>query len=216
MTFRTVWGWMLAVSTVLSAGISPAADWTLVPGLRAGPITGNTSEADLQALYGPENLVPAEIEIGEGLTEPGTVLFPHDPRKKAEIFWIGPDRKKIKALRITEENTIWKTSRGLTIGTSLKALSRLNQRPLRLVGFAWDYGGTIVDCNGGGLKELGTHVSGGLEGRTLILRVSPDPKWRGSHEYGSVKGDREFSSDHPAMKKMNPTVYSITMGFGSI
>ena len=209
-------GRVLAAVSILSMGISPAADWTLVPGLRAGPITGNTGEAELRTLYGQENVVPAEIELGEGLTEPGTVLFPNDPRRKAEILWVSRDRDRIKTLRITEENTLWKTSRGVTIGTSLKALRRLNQRRLTLVGFAWDYGGTIVDCNGGRLKELGTHASGGLEGRTLILRVSPDQRWRGSREYGSVKGDRQFSSDHPAMRRMNPTVYSMTMGFGPI
>jgi hypothetical protein len=207
---------VLAAVSVLSLGISPAADWTLVPGLRAGPMTGNTSEAELGALYGQQNVVPSEIELGEGLTERGTVLFPDDPRRKAEILWVSRDRRKIRTLRITEKGTLWKTDRGVTIGTSLKALSRLNQRPLTLVGFAWDYGGTIVDCNGGSLKELGTHASGGLEGRTLVLRVSPDQRWRGSREYGSVTGDREFSSDHPAMKEMNPIVYSMTMGFGPI
>lgn len=209
-------GRVLAAVSILSMGISPAADWTLVPGLRAGPVTGTTGEAELRTLYGQENVVPAEIELGEGLTEPGTVLFPNDPKRKAEILWVSRDRDKIKTLRITEENTLWKTSRGVTIGTSLKALRRLNQRRLTLVGFAWDYGGTIVDCNGGRLKELGTHASGGLEGRTLILRVSPDQRWRGSREYGSVKGDRQFSSDHPAMRRMNPAVYSMTMGFGPI
>jgi len=214
VTPGAVLAWILAAGGVLSTGISPAADWTLVPGLRGGPITGTASEAELQALYGRENVVPAEIDVGEGRTEPGTVLFPDDPRKKAEIFWIGPDRTRIRALRITGENTLWKTSRGITTGTSLKELRRLNRRRLTLVGFGWDYGGTIVDCNGGDLKELGTHAGGGLEGRTLLLRVSPDPKWRGSREYGSVKGDRNYSSDHPAMKTMNPTVYELTMLFG--
>lgn len=213
-TTRAGLGWILTAAGLLGTGTSPAADWTLVPGLRAGPITEKTSESDLRTIFGEANVVSSDIGVGEGFTEPGTILFPDDPGKRAEILWVRGDRTKIKILRITEKGTVWKTDRGVTIGTSLSTLRRINERPLTLLGFAWDYGGSIVDCNGGVLKELGTQADRGSAGRTLILRVSPGPEWRGTREYGSVKGDRDFSSDNPAMKKMNPTVYEMTLRFG--
>ena len=66
--------WLLPVRT----GQEPQSDWLLVPGERVGPVQANTSEADLQRLFGRANVVPTTFSIGEGEQRPGTIVFPND------------------------------------------------------------------------------------------------------------------------------------------
>lgn len=155
----------------------------------------------------------SDIAVGEGFTEPGTVLFPEDSDKTLFILWNGPSRRGPKEIRIRGEKTIWKTNKGITLGTSLKKIEEINGKPFVLAGFGWDYEGTVIHCNGGELKELGTDLDAGIQSRTLILQLNPDYRLRQSPEYGSVLGDRYFQSDHPAMKKLNPKVYEIIVSF---
>lgn len=191
-----------------------AGDLIIVPGKRAGPITRDASEQKLIRILGMENAKPSEIDVGEGFTEPGTVLFPNDPTKTAFVLWQDTAIRKLPAtIWIRNRETLWRTDKGITIGTSLKTLQELNGKPLTLAGFAWDYEGTILDCNGGHLKELGMQASKELEGRTLILRLAPDSDLQGTPEYESVCGDGSFSSDNAAMKKLNPRVYEMIVQF---
>jgi hypothetical protein len=101
----------------------------------------------------------------------------------------------------------WRTGEGITIGTPLSKIEALNRRPFRLLGFAWDYGGTVVSWSDGALQRWAG------SGR-LILRLEPDQTGTALPEYLQVQGDREFSSAHPAMRKLNPTVYQMILEFG--
>jgi hypothetical protein len=38
----------------------------------------------------------------------------------------------------------WKAAHGITLGTSLVQLERLNRHPFTLAGFGWDYGGRVL------------------------------------------------------------------------
>jgi hypothetical protein len=129
------------------------------------------------------------------------------------VLWTDETRTRPKSVSIGGEATIWKTESGISIGTPLTAIERLNKRPVSLAGFGWDYNGTILHSNGGFLKELGSETKVGLQGRTLVVRVMPDSEQIESNKaaYGLVAGDRDFSSDHPSMKKLNPKVYQIVV-----
>ena len=190
-----------------------AADWLIVPGVRVGAITRDTSESDLKKTYGEPEVLAADIDVGEGQTQAGTILFPSQKAKVLSLLWTDETRTHVAQVRINTEGTIWRTDEGITIGTPLRAIEQLNGRPVNLTGFGWDYSGTILDCNGGALKELGLETPTGIHGRILLIRVAPQPKWQGSPEYRMVLGDRTFKSDHAAMRKLNPTVYTVIVDF---
>ena len=200
---------LVIASTLCVEQSSLAADWLIVPGVRVGSITRDTSESDLKKTYGEAEVVAADIDIGEGQTQAGTILFPQQNAKVLNIFWTDETRTRVAKVRINTEGTKWRTNRGITIGTPLRAIEQLNGRPVDLAGFGWDYSGTIFDSNGGALKELGVQTPTGIHGRTLLIRVAPQPKWQGSPQYQMVLGDRTFKSDHASMRKLNPTVYTM-------
>ncbi len=206
---------MLLTVLVASAGPDAPDAWLIVPGVRAGAVTIATSERDLVELFGRENVIPSDIPIGEGLTVPGTLLFPQDSTRKLVVIWKGPDRQSVREVRVTEEGTLWSTDTGITIGTSLKEIERINQRPFRLSGFDWDYGGTVLDWSGGELAEFDRGTEGGSSGRNLILRLAPRDVPRNQPDYWKVKGSREFSSGHPSMQAFNPVVYELIARFNT-
>lgn len=79
-----------------------------------------------------------------------------------------------------------------------------------MAGFGFDYGGTVTDCARGRLRMLGcVDREGVVQGRLMVLRLSPSVQARAQPEYRQVLGDRIFSSGHPAMQKLNPSVYQI-------
>jgi len=52
-------------------------------------------------------------------------------------------------------------------------------------------------------------VKGERSGRTLVLRVEPDPGQRDSPAYQQALGDVELSSESDAMRALNPRVFSL-------
>jgi len=191
---------------------SPAAwaadvDWLIVPGERIGAITPASSEAELRQIYGDENVGEAEVNIGEGETETGTVLFDKDPERRIQILWSDPHSKSKPArIQIDEPRNRWKTREGIAIGTSLHELERMNGRPFTLTGFGWDYSGTVVDWDNGALEKFG-----GSWGR-IILRLYPEAGLPPDAP-DDLSGDRDIPSDQPSMQKLDPKVYQIIMQF---
>jgi hypothetical protein len=92
------------------------------------------------------------------------------------------------------------------MGTTLAAPDSLNERPISLFGFGWDYGGTTSSYNGGRLDSLWRLGSSG--GSAVHLRLAPD--WSAPQSLRSqVAGDRVYRSDDPAMRALNPHVFQI-------
>jgi hypothetical protein len=205
----------LAVVLILGAFARiEAQNWTIVPGQSVGPITGNSSEADLIKGFGRQNVKRVQVDVGEGETVPGTVIFPNDPRKRAYVLWRDTSaRRQPESVRINSRNTLWKTNRGITIGTSLKTIEQLNGGAFVLTGFAWDYSGTVLHSNGGRLSELGVEKGEEIEGRTLLLRLEPTSAGQRTAEYNAVLGDEKFLSDIAPMQKLDPRVYEIIVVF---
>jgi len=106
-----------------------------VPCVRAGPITRNTSESDLANTFGESQVVASDIDVGEGETQPGTILFPNENAKVLTVFGTDETRTHVAQVRIGAEGTNWKTDKGITIGTPLKVIEQLNGRPVNLAVF---------------------------------------------------------------------------------
>jgi len=197
----------------------PAKPWSIIPGVRVGPITNRTSESQIRALYGPENVRRKDIQLEEGASFPGTVVYPDDPEKTFIIRWRDPSFRNLpESVLFRGPHSIWKTDKGLSLGTSLKEIETINGKPFALYGFGWDYGGTVAGAESGILAELGKKEHDPLTVRSLILRLSEEIFSTGSvsitrEEFREITGERILRSDHPVMQKLNPRVDEMIVVF---
>ena len=203
-------------AVMMSAGAfqANAQNWQIVPGTSVGPITRSTSEKELIKIFGARNVKREAVDVGEGETQQGTILFPNDPQRKVFILWRdATTRQQPESVTIRDKNTLWKTDRGVTIGTTLKTIEELNGRAFVMTGFGWDYSGTVLHSNGGRMVELGTAPGEEIKDRTLLLRLETETSLQKSPEYNAVLGDANYFSDNPALRKLNPRVYEIIVNF---
>lgn len=185
--------------------------YQIIPGEKVGAITARTSEADLKKIYGSRNVQSGDVGLGEGETVPGTIIYPNDQRKRLEIAWKNTKlRKNPDFVQFSGDASLWKTSQGISLGTSLKTLERVNGKSFVLLGFGWDYAGTVVSWNGGKLARLMNK-----NGNLLTLRLSPQTSADNAlaEDGDSVDGDVEFSSKNKSMQKINPQVYFVIVNF---
>lgn len=188
-----------------SPPLKPAdPEWQITGRGSAGPLTAESSEAELRRHYGG-SVERTRIQLGEGETTPGAVLYPGDSLRRAEIVWHDTVKRSRPArLILRGSQSRWQAGPGISLGTSLQELERLNGRPFTLAGFGWDYGGVIVDWGGGALDSS-------LAGIKLYL--DPGPAQYESAPYSQVLGDRDYSSSLPAMQQLNPRVAQIFVDF---
>ena len=208
---------VVALSLTMAAMVAWAADWVIVPGQRAGPIDAAASEAKLVELYGARNVTREAFEVEPGVALPATVLFASDPTRRAVILWRNAEQRTApESVLIRGERSVWRTDKGITLGTPLAQLRRINGRPLTLLGFGSDVGGTILEGDGGAISELGAvGPAGSVVGRTLVLRVEPDPAQRDSPAYQRSIGNDQHSSESDAMRALNPRVYELIVDIAS-
>jgi hypothetical protein len=203
--------WVAAVAIALLLAIAPtwATDWVIVPGKRVGPIDAGASEAKLVELFGRGNVASEPFEVEPGVAVPATIVFAGDPTRRAIVLWRDETRTGPESVLIRGERSVWRTDKGITLGTPLATLRRINGKPLTLIGFGSDVGGTVLDNGGGALTELGAPEKGERVGRMLVLRVEPDPSQRDSPAYQQAIGDVELSSESDAMRSLNPRVFQL-------
>lgn len=181
-----------------------SSEWHIDTG-GTGPFTVQTSEAGLRQRYGASAVETARIELGEGETAPGTVLFPSDSLRRMQIVWRDTvARRQPARLILRGSDSRWQFGPGISLGTSLQDLERMNGRPFTLAGFGWDYAGVVTDWKGGALDSA-------LAGIKLYL--DPGPAQYESAPYSQVLGDKDYSSSLPAMQQLSPRVAQIFVDF---
>lgn len=195
-------------STVSSSGTAVQNDWLIVPGKRIGPITAQSSLSDLQTYFGHANVLSQKINGLEGEAYDGVVIFPNAPEKRVEVIWKA--RAKTPESVIIRENhdtdkSPWHTAEGIRLGTSLATLETLNDGPLTLSGFGWDYGGTVLSWGDHGRLKT-------LQQNGVVLRLSPSEN-APAKVRDAVLGDGSFSSDNPDMCAVQPRVQEIRLIF---
>jgi hypothetical protein len=183
---------------VASVGFAQANDWLTVPGVRVGPITAGTTGADLRRMFGAGNVKDGPIDVGEGFEEPGTTVYATDASRALEIFWYDPETRarpaRIHLCQRRARTCRWRTVSGITLGTNLKTLERLNGRAFLMSGFEWDYSGTVLSRQGGKLE---------VPNGRLLVRLEPTK----SRPPDSTTGDQDIPSSNPGMRQLNPVVY---------
>lgn len=184
------------------ASIQGPADTLLLDG---GPITRQSDETALRGIFGDANVKRDRIHIGEGETLPGTVLFPDDSSRQLMILWSDTVRRRLPSrLIVRGDSSRWSLNPRISLGTTLERLEQLNGGSFTLAGFGWDYSGVVIDWRGGRLATSAGSVK---------VYVSPSPSKFSSPAYSRVLGDREYASDLPAMKELQPAVYQIFYDF---
>lgn len=175
-----------------------------------GPFAPTTTPEVVAAAFGAANVTTENVHLGEGQFEEGTVLFSKSADERLEMLWTGGiTHGRPRLLVVRGEKSRWRTAGGLTLGTSLQRVERLNRRPFRLLGFGWDYGGTTMNWSGGLLDAA-------RDGPCRVrARFAPVQNERGEYVndteryVAQVGGEREYSSGHPAMQALNPVIYEI-------
>ena len=174
---------------------TPLTDTTVVPGDRVGPVTADTSRADLAAQFGESALKDTEVAVGEGFTESGTIVNAGSEQTFA-VIWV--DESQSEPATVKDFGAAWETPEGIGIGTPLVELQQI-LGPFDLYGFGWDYGGTLV-LEGSNLSQYYG---------ALILRLQPaDPAapQQQAEAFTAVLGDKLIASDNPNLAELDLVV----------
>ena len=161
----------ILVASVCAFGQAKADPWLILPSGKTGLINAHTTRADLARTYGEANVVDQDVDTGEGEMVPGTVVFPKDPHRAIKILWQDWPKMTLPASAQIEGNSSrWHAAHGISLGTSLSELQRLNGRPFPISGYGTDQPGAILSWRDGSLEK-------DLQGSGhVILRLNCTPR----------------------------------------
>lgn len=173
-----------------------------------GAFARNADERTLARIFGAANVERADIPVGEGMTEPGTVIFAKEPERRIDILWHGAyARPNVVIIR---NGSTWPVAvtgldKPIVNGATLAEIEAMNGKPFTLTGFGWDLGGYTNGWEGGRLdKPVG--------GCNLSIRFDP-PKDAPGDALDKVNGDVEFLSTDSAMRQVKPVVVEMELGW---
>ena len=173
-----------------------------------GEFPSTLSAVDLEKKFGKRNVIVGDVELGEGEKERGTILFPASKADRVSITWKEKDRQSNpESVRLAvdgSERSRWRGPLDVPTQIRLKDLEALNRKPFRLFGFAWDYSGTVASWAGGMFEQVADSAC------RFTIRMNPDANADRKIQ-NSVLGDREFSSGHPSMQRLNPKAYEFLL-----
>jgi hypothetical protein len=196
---KAVVAFALLVSPVWAQN-APLPDETITC---TSPVAPDDSAKSLMQRYGQEAVIQ-DLSGTEGdATFKGIVLFPHDKERQIKVWFTDDALKRVDSLslRATAKSN-WKVA-GVTIGSTLAEVQKINGKPFLVNGFQWDYGGFVANWNGG---SFGRPLPGGCK---LVLRFDKDA---GPPEGMSGEGIT-VSSDNPTLVKWRPVVTEIGVNF---
>lgn len=170
------------------------------------------SEAELIEIFGTENVAFDTVYGPEGEVSQATLLYPKTANQ-VEITWknmkkkTGMQKVMLSAWYDRKNERLlldsrWKTKMGITIGTPLSEVVKINEKPITFLGFGWDFGGIVSDYHQGKLEKKYATLQLGISD---FLNQGNDP------DFLELMGDNEFSSDNKSAKRLNPVVTSITL-----
>jgi hypothetical protein len=188
---------LLAVPAV--AQTTPAADGAITC---SSPVSVEDSAASLMHRYGEEAVIDDRLSTGvEDITYQGVVLLPQSPDRRIEIGFTDDTMRRIARLTLMDAKTSrWKVA-GVTLGSTLAEVQKINGRPFRIREFFTDGGGFVVDWKGGVLSRP-------LPGGGCFLGV----RFGKADEAGSPTGD-PIASDKADLRKWGPVVEQIVVSF---
>jgi hypothetical protein len=194
-----------STETTTTDATTTTTDYTCVPLKKAGRILPNHAMADIEQLFGKENIgIDSMFAEGEFVGLRSVV----NKAKADEIFisWEEdkPPFKKIMSVEVTQPNSPYKTEEGIGVGSTVADIqAKLNDgKPFTFSGFGWDYGGGC--CFGEGISEKLRRVSFRLD-----MQENDYQKFT-EDENRQFIGDQSVPSDLPIFKqKAMPVVMTM-------
>jgi hypothetical protein len=203
---------LLSLAVLLCAG-TPRSDDLIIPGVRVGPVTRASTEQTLLLSPGLA-AARAEIDVGEGFTQPGLIIYKNDPARRLGVTFNSdtPPHPAIIFICYQQFRTPcrWRTRSGVRWGMTIKDLERLNGAPFQITGSGTDVSGNVVSWNGGRLEQ--ELASAGRLVVNLNVNGLLNPAITAT-EYEAITGDRIFPSSHPVLQKLNPRVIGMYLEF---
>lgn len=195
------------LAAVTARAEMPTKAWQIEPCSRVGGITATTSRQDLVQWFGAENVQDTKVAGAEGEDFEATVIYPNQPTKRLEVLWKDAQAMKSPAvIRIIGERSAYKTLDGITLGTTLKDLEKLNGGTFVISGFYWDYGGHVMSWEQGKLAFLQR------AGFILQFDVPAATKPTGA-KLQAISGDKRIKSSDPTLQFVNPVVREMDCNF---
>lgn len=170
----------------------------------SSPVAPEDSAKSLMQRYGQEAVIQADLRVAEDITYKGVVLLPRASDRRIEVRFTDDTLSRVAALTLRD---VARTSRwnvvGITIGSTLAEVEKVNGKPFLVNGFEWDYGGLVTDWNGG---RLGRPLQGGCTVRLRFDKYDAAPD-------GMVGDGVKVSSANPTLRKWGPVVTEIGVNF---
>lgn len=201
-------------STSVDTAYAYAENWECIPGKQVGVITSTASEQFLINALGRHDVSPHDTIYGaEGMFSIGTIIYKGTPNE-AHIVWKdtlnfkNPEYVEVGFAEPGKESEVrWHVTNGVKVGTKLTELEQINGKPFNFSGFGWDYGGSVVDWNGG--KLINSDSTSYL---SIILAYDYENQAL-SPVAEKVMGDKSFESKDPNAQKLNPFVSHFIISF---
>jgi hypothetical protein len=159
------------------------------------------SEEELIVLFKKENIKRGKEYFQEGMGyRTTTILFP-DSDKEVEFAWNDDQNcKSILYVQIHKPKSVWKTSDGITYGTTLAELVKINKGDFSFYGFSWDFEGLVGD---GFLSER--------PGHGISITLCPPGNYNDLVDVDSLIGDQLISSKSTVARKASLKVCSVRL-----
>jgi hypothetical protein len=188
-------------------------DWLIVSGSRVGPITATTTRAELDTLFGKENVRDGSYQ-GEEL-EAATIVLGSDSSAALAVTWNSERVSYVYVCFQTKTGPCrWRTASGIRIGLPLRELEKLNGKPFQMAGYGFDGQGAVVSWRKGVLEQ-DENACG-----HLVVRLTPLAEIEGrplSKDEASgmkaLQGDKKFASGYVASLGLDPIVSDLIMEF---
>ena len=205
---------VLVVAFLVASAAAQKNDWLIVPGQRVGPITAATTRAELNALFGKENVQERNLDSSEG-PEAATVVFGDEPSAALAITW---DRERPSAIHICFATQTapcrWRTASGIRIGLPIRELEKLNGKSFQVTGYGSDPQGWVSSWRKGLLEDDPSACG------HLSVQLTPAAELAGrtmSKEeqslYKQVQGEKPYSSSYLPLLELNPMVAGLEFQF---
>ncbi len=187
---------------VVTPATSDLSNWTCVPGKQVGPITPGFTEEDLIRTFGDKQV--QRYEGGEGESDEtytASIVLPGSPNQLL-IRWEDEQLfRKIKSIRIEKDSTDWRTAEGITVGTTLEELVRINGKDFAFNGFYE-----------AGTAGMTTSWQGGAIHPGLVLYLQPSNP-EAIYEGAGLSKEATYFSSNPLAGKADIRVTGITINF---
>lgn len=207
---------ILPVLFLAAAASAQKNDWLIVPSLRVGPITATTTRAELDTLFGKENVHDGNFEGGD-VPEAATIVLADDPSAVLAVTW---DREHPSTVRICFINPggpcRWKTASGIRMGLPIRELEKINGKSFQVASFGSDQRGTVVSWRNGLLERDPSACA------HLLVRLTPafelDGRSPSKEEATVVKelhGEKPIPSNLIPYLELNPIVSGLELEFST-